>query len=285
MKYSRRLLQGLLFVVLVNISLPGYTKQSIRWKKLDNGLAYGQLLVKQDKSARQAVITIIKINPKLYEFTLLAASETKDEIMSAQDWAKKYGLTGAINAGMFLPDYLTNVGYMRNDKHLNNPRYNSKYQSLLVFNPIGAAGKTFDIVDVSKKNFDTVSQSYQTVVQNLRLIKHRAHNVWKKSDKNKKWSEAALGIDKYGNALFIFSKTPFTMYEFNQLLINSDLKISAAQHLEGGPEASLYLKHNQFELILNGSYETGFNENENNTYQWPIPNVIGFKKRLNSSEK
>jgi hypothetical protein len=48
--------------------------------------------------------------------------------------------------------------------------------------------------------------------------------------------------------------------------------------LEGGPEASLYLKHNKTILKRVGSYETDFNENDSNNEFWPIPNVIGLVK-------
>jgi hypothetical protein len=49
----------------------------------------------------------------------------------------------------------------------------------------------------------------------------------------------------------------------------------AAMHVEGGPEASLSIHAGGVDLDLNGSYETGFNENEGEKSQWPIPNVLG----------
>jgi hypothetical protein len=46
-------------------------------------------------------------------------------------------------------------------------------------------------------------------------------------------------------------------------------------HAEGGPEASLSIRAGDKKIDLCGSYETGFNENDLNGRQWPIPNVIG----------
>jgi len=57
------------------------------------------------------------------------------------------------------------------------------------------------------------------------------------------------------------------------------IEIICAQHLEGGPEASLYLYYNGVEIKRVGSYETDFNENDTNIEFWPIPNVIGLKKK------
>ena len=71
-----------------------------------------------------------------------------------------------------------------------------------------------------------------------------------------------------------FWKIFFTK-EFNEKLLALGLGITRAMHVEGGPEASLTIRSAKVNLDLCGSYETGFNENDNNKQQWPIPNVIG----------
>jgi len=48
-------------------------------------------------------------------------------------------------------------------------------------------------------------------------------------------------------------------------------------HVEGGPEASLSIHTGELELDLSGSCETGFNANDLNHTQWPIPNVLGVR--------
>jgi hypothetical protein len=55
--------------------------------------------------------------------------------------------------------------------------------------------------------------------------------------------------------------------------------ITHAMHIEGGPEASLSIHAGGVELDLNGSYETGFNENDGENAQWPIPSVLGVARR------
>ena len=48
-------------------------------------------------------------------------------------------------------------------------------------------------------------------------------------------------------------------------------------HVEGGPEARLSIHTAGIDLDLNGSYETGFNENDDEREQWPIPNVLAVR--------
>ena len=57
------------------------------------------------------------------------------------------------------------------------------------------------------------------------------------------------------------------------------LGITAAMHVEGGPEASLSIHAGGLDLDLNGSYETGFNENDDEKAQWPIPNLLAVVRR------
>jgi len=53
---------------------------------------------------------------------------------------------------------------------------------------------------------------------------------------------------------------------------------AAPRDHEGGPEASLSIHAGGVDLDLNGSYETGFNENDDEISQWPIPNVFAVAR-------
>ena len=246
------------------------------WIKIDNGLFYTELKSNKESIVGDSKITIIQINPKLYSLKLLTVSELDESGMTARNWVDKYDLICAINAGMFQTDYKSNVGYMKNNSHINNPKINEKYLSIAAFNPVDLKSYPFKIYDSDKTDIDQIIKSYNTVIQNLRLIKRTGDNRWGKQ--NKKWSEVSLGQDTNGNILFIFSRAPFSMFEFNENLLSFPIDIACAQHLEGGPEASLYFNHNGTEIIGIGSYETDFSENDNNNEFWPIPNVIGLLK-------
>lgn len=73
------------------------------------------------------------------------------------------------------------------------------------------------------------------------------------------------------------------MHDFNDLLLALPIDLQCAQHLEGGPEAQLYVRTDALELELVGSYETGFSPSDGNDAAWPIPNVLGLVRRSVSS--
>jgi uncharacterized protein YigE (DUF2233 family) len=102
-------------------------------------------------------------------------------------------------------------------------------------------------------------------------------NRW--SQQNKKWSMVVIGMDKDGNALFIFTRSPYSVHDFINILLKSSLKLYNAMYLEGGPEASFYLNHKGIKVEKMGSYETGFNKNDDNKEFWEIPNIIGITKK------
>ncbi|MBN1308572.1 MAG: phosphodiester glycosidase family protein, partial [Chitinispirillaceae bacterium] len=247
------------------------------WTRIDEGLFSAEFGVKGKNTSGDSGITVVRIDPKRYVLRLLTASETGDENMTVREWATKYRLLGAINAGMYLTDYATNCGYMKNFTHLNNPRINKTYFSVAAFNPVDPQSPPFRIFDADRSNMRTIIASYNTVIQNLRLVKRPGVNRWEQQEK--KWSEVALGEDADGNVLFIFCREPMSMHDLNDRLLSLPINLVCGQHCEGGPEASLYLRHNGVEILRNGRYESGFAGNDGAPAFLPLPNVIGVVKR------
>jgi len=74
------------------------------------------------------------------------------------------------------------------------------------------------------------------------------------------------------------------MHDLNHELLTSNIGIVAAQHLEGGPEAQLYLHVDEVEIEMFGSYENSFREDNGNATPWPVPNVLGVRARSPAAE-
>lgn len=276
---SRKIVHGLMiFLVFFSILLfySDLGAESHTWQKLDEGLYLGEFDSPQKSKVGNYKIIILKIEPSFYSFKLLSASEHGGKSLTAKEWCNRYDLVAAINASMYKGDYRTSTGYMKNFKHLNNPHINKKFGAFMVFNPINSSVPKVQIIDRYHQDWKSLIEKYNTVVQNYRMISVKQTNVWKQQQKI--YSTAAIGIDKKGNVLFIFSRSPYSTYDFNNILLSLPINIYNAMYVEGGPEASLYLNVRDNELEWVGSYETGFNENDDNRVAWPIPNVIGIVK-------
>jgi len=250
------------------------------WQTLAPGMELAEFTARRPSFTGDSRITVLRIDPGPWELVMLGVSRTGEPNgHTAREWCEGHDLTAAINAGMYGADRRTHLGYLRSRGHVNNGGVNS-YQSVAAFDPRGSAGlprfRIFDL-DAPGVTMKGILKDYAGALQNLRLLKRPGANVWSRQDKE--WSEAALGEDDAGRILFIFCRSPYSMYDLNRELLASDIGLVAAQHLEGGPAAELYLHAGDVERELVGSYETFFREDDDNDEQWPIPNVLGVRPR------
>jgi hypothetical protein len=198
--------------------------------------------------------------------------------MTARKWCEKYGLIAAINAGMYQRDGFTNVGFMKNFNHLNNPQLNTIYKAVLAFNPAESNIPDIQIIDLKCQAFESIGPKYQTLIQNIRMMSCRQENVWVK--KNQVWSMAVFGIDKNGNALFMFTEAPYSGHDFANTLLSLPISIFNALYLEGGPEANLFFSFKGVEFEKVGIRETGLLEDSSGAVARLIPNVLGITKKV-----
>ena len=240
---------------------------------------YAAVPLVQPSNIGDGLLHVVRIDPMQAVFKIGLAS-LEGSSRTAGDWADRNRFVATINAGMYQTDGVSNVGFLRHGQHVNNPRWNV-YQSVLA---IGSLDSRLDhtkpeavILDRDAPEFATQSARYQTLVQNLRLIKGPGVNVWQTNAK--RWSEAAIAMDRQGRILFLFTRTPYEMTDLNRRLLTLPLGIVRAMHVEGGPEASLSVRGPGLRLDLAGSFETGFRENDSNGVQWRVPNVIGVQAR------
>ncbi|MDZ7371436.1 MAG: phosphodiester glycosidase family protein, partial [candidate division KSB1 bacterium] len=208
-------------------------------QEIDKGLVVSEYTVKTSLFGKASIV-IIKIDPRHYEFTLLTSRELGHEPLTIAEWAERYQLLGAINAGMYQEDGRRHVGFLKSNGRVHNSAVNS-YLSVLAFHPVVDTLPPIHIFDLDERPLGEITVLYRSVMQNLRLIKRPGINRWFSAAG--RWCEAALGQDVDGNILFIYSPTPMTMTRLNQALLELPIGLVAAQHLEGGPPASLYFSH------------------------------------------
>ena len=241
------------------------------WRALAAGIDYAEL---HDPAAPADVVQVVRVDPKRARLRAVMASAGDRRPRTAGAWCDAEHLVAAINLGMYREDHLTNVGYARSGAHLNQAHVSAQYQSVLVFGPRRPGLPAAALLDLDAPHTREALGSYDTVVQNLRLIRAPGQSVWKAQPR--RWSEAAVASDGAGHILFVFLRAPRTMSDFNRLLMSLPLGVVAAMHVEGGPEASLSVR-GPLHFDANGSYETGFVENDGERRQWEIPNVLGVR--------
>ncbi len=249
------------------------------WTTLEPGLELGRFHGKTPFLFNSGEITILRIDPKRWDIRLYTREGSGyGRNITAKEWSKRHKLTATINAGMYLQDMSTHVGYLQAGKLTQSKRGN-RYQSLAAFSPKANGVPPFRIFDLDEAGVElaNITNQYAHVVQNLRLIKRPGKNRW--SQQSRRWNEAALGEDKQGRALFIYSRNLLSMHDLNNTLLALPIDLVTAQHLEGGKEAQLYINHPNHKQELINSFENPFLGNSSRLQAWPIPNVIGISKK------
>lgn len=258
------------FVVLLGAGLP--SAATLAWQPLADGVEYTTVTLTVTPEVGDGVLHVVRVAPEQAAMRVLAASAGDGKPRTAAQWQQDYDALVVVNAGMFEADHRTHTGYLRTGDHVNNDAWVANYRSLLLLGASRPGLPAGQILDVEPKSLPQLVADYRTVVQNLRLIRDRGRGTWQKNPR--RWSEAALAQDAKGRFLVLFSRTPWSMAEFNAKLLSLPLGVKRAMHLEGGPEASLSVRGPGVNLDLAGSFETGFNDNDNNETQWPLPFVL-----------
>jgi len=245
------------------------------WTEFGNGLELGRFPL-AGQGSPPATVHVLRIDPRRWELTLHGLPSGGSGGYTAREWSRREGLVAAINAGLYQEDYRTHSGYMRADGTVFS-RGTNGYLSAAAFDPVNPQDPPFRIFDLDNDPLAAVLGRYRRVVQNLRLIKRPGENRW--SSQERRWSEAALGEDSEGRALLIFCGAPLPLDSLIEALLALPLGLVAAQHLEGGTQAQLFVAAGERTIELVGGHEGVFPAPELSRPAWPIPNIIGVRAR------
>ncbi|MDR2669400.1 MAG: hypothetical protein LBC14_05550, partial [Desulfovibrio sp.] len=177
--------------------------------RLEPGLELAQATVRGGPDGREALFTMLRIDPALHTFTLCMASE-EGRAMSLPDWSAQRDLRAGINASMYLPDGITSTGYMRNGESVNNENAGPRLGAFFAagphrrgrITPGGAAGDATSpcpeqtggvcgrrgahsaafpaacILERDAPGMPEILEEYAVVVQNFRFMDKEGNALW-----------------------------------------------------------------------------------------------------------
>ena len=248
----------------------------IKWNTLEKGLEITRMKAPVKAKDLDSVLTILRINPKRFELRLMMASAGDGRARSAKEWATEFRLIATINAGLYFKDHRTSVGMMIDRGKVNNSRLN-RWGAVLVFNPRKKGRRPVRIIDRRCENFKRARTRYLSFVQSFRMISCRGGSTFKPSDT--RTSIAAMATDRRGRLLFLISASPYSTYEFSQIIRRLRLGIRRAMYLEGGRDAQLYVKAGGIEREIVGKCGRFFGCTTGKPSARDVPNVIGIVPR------
>lgn len=249
------------------------------WLSISDGLSMIELDAPKKSILGDSKITVIKIDPKYFDFNLLTATEHGIPL-TAKEWADTFQMNIVFNASMYeLTKPLISRAFLKNFNHHNNSEVNPNYNAMIAMNPLDTnKHNECAILDLKCEPWDNVKTNYHCYAQGMRMIDCNGGPMdWNK--KKQSCSMLVAAVDPYNNFYLIFSRSPYTHNEMITFMQKMPYELSNAIYLEGGPETSIYMKFGDLEIKKVGSYVSQTYPNDDNLDFWRLPNVIGLKKK------
>lgn len=260
----------------------------ISWRAIQPGIELAEVRAPQTSRYGDSTFVVTRIDAKKNEVNLFSpyldeatarAFNADEGAFTAVGWAKREQLTVTTNAGMFESGTHLPVGHAKGGGRTLQGKWRKDYRAVLVADPTDPSLPAVQILDGEcDAKVDEVAKRYRFALQGIRMVSCAQRNTWQKDAKE--WSVVVAAVDGSGRLLFIHSRSPYTMSAFIAQVQALPLDVKRMVYLEGGPEASLVVGADPARADVRfGSYETGFNENDDNGHPWVLPNVVGVRAR------
>jgi dienelactone hydrolase len=242
------------------------------WTPLLPGLEFAELDLPVSSFVGDSVLRVVRVDPAVLDLGVRMASAEGGRPRPVSEWMDRADAVAAINPSMFREDYLASVGLLTTGTHVNSARWAPQQNSLLAFDPVSAAAPPAHLYSVGCEARADAEARYRTLIQSIRLLGCAGENLW--SDQPKEWSAALVGQDHAGRVLLIHVRSPYRIHALVDQLKALPLDLRALHYGEGGPEAFLAIRTPALTATWTGSWETGFNENDDATTTGDLPNVL-----------
>ena len=245
-----------------------------RWNALEEGLEYAEFSL-QSEAGQQASLTVLRIDPELFDFRLYASAAHKHPALTLGQWADSHDLVATINASMYLPDGVTSTGYMRQDDYINNKRLVRRFGAFFVAGPRQEGLPRADILTREDPQWQELLEQYRLVIQNYRMINDERRILW--SPGGPLYAISAVAEDGTGKILFLHCREPLEAYSFAHALLHLPLDVRTVMYVEGGMQAGLVIRSPGLHQELRGRHLADFWVTGNVRAQ--LPNVLGIRRR------
>lgn len=193
-------------------------------------MEYGEWEAPEKSILNDSKISILRLDPQLYKFELLCASEHQRKNRTASEWAGEFGMMAVFNAGMYsLQNGRTSKGYMKNHAHYNNsPKPGLQCDdSHATPKSGGCCDGSFDL---TLTRWDSIRPHYASYSQLLRMIDRDGNSMsWDK----RPWQACSMAVcatDTAGLIYFIFARSPYTHQQMIRFMLAMPFALRTLPH-------------------------------------------------------
>lgn len=250
------------------------------WTTLTKGMEYREINAPKKSFIGDSKLAILRMDPSQFQFDLFTATQHDSIPKSVQKWSDSFHLMVAFNAGMYdLNKPLISRAYLKNGKHLNNGQLLEDFNLMMALGPKPKRQRSnIEVLDLTCANWEQEKNNFKGFAQGLRMIDCNASPMyWKK--KIQSCSMLVAAEDQKGWFYLIFTRSPYTHNQMIDFMKQMPGGLHDAIYLEGGPETSLLINVNGHHIKKVGSWVSTTWESDANKHFWPLPNIVGVRKK------
>lgn len=244
-----------------------------QWRSLSQGLAFTEVQVFHEQELVDT-LAVVKIDPASNAFRVFHRKP-----QSLTSWQEEIKAPVVFNASYFSPKSKP-VGLIVMDGKPLGPLGNSQMQGMFVAEPQGMSPDLprATILDLKATRLDFKKFPWNQGVQSFPLLLDFKGQI-RVRETGKKSYRTVITADRTGNILvFNTANNYFTLYKMAQFLKASSFNIDSALNLDGGAEAQLYIKTQDFEYYSPPSWQSRLGTIMDQPKFW-LPTVIGVFPR------
>lgn len=250
------------------------------WTTLTKGMEYREISAPVKSFIGDSKLSILRMDPALFRFNLFAASQFDSIARNLHSWADTFDLLVAFNSGMYsLEKPLQSRAYLKSGQHVNNGQLLEDFNLMMALGPKPQTNRSnIEVLDLTCSDWEQEQKNFSAFAQGLRMIDCNASPMnWQKNIQS--CSMLVAAEDENGWFYLIFTRSPYTHNQMIGFLKQMPRGLHDAIYLEGGPETSLLIDVNGHCIKKVGSWVSDTWERDDNTHFWPLPNIIGVRKK------
>lgn len=244
-----------------------------QWRILSQGLTFTEVQVYYGQDLVDT-LTVVKIDPAFHAFRVF-----HHKFQSLTTWQEEIKAPVVFNASYFNARGQP-VGLILMDGKPLGPLNNPQMRGMFVAEPRGVSPDLprATILDLKGTSIDPKKFPWKQGVQSFPLLLDYKGYI-RVRESGKKSYRTVIAADRNGNILvFNTAGDFFTLYQMAQFLKASSFKIDSALNLDGGSEAQLYVKTDDFEYYSPPSWKSRLG-NILEHQKFLLPTVIGVFPR------
>ena len=229
--------------VVVGAIIITRTASQPRLRSLRPGLEFGMWRGEPYCRRGSSEIAVLRVDPARFPLRVAHYTTQPDGIpLDIMEWQHRLNAVAVFNAGQYYPDY-SYMGLFVSGGRTISSRIHPEFQAALVADP-KSGGPRARVLDLSEHGLNPSALPWREIAQSFMLFDRSGTLRVRKTPQIA--NRTAVAEDREGRIVILVTEGGYTLSEFAGLLKTGPLGLTHAMSMDGGDEAELCVRVDNF---------------------------------------